>query len=173
VHKPESDHETDSAVGPIIGEAPEVAGPIFPGGENGATPRHDDWGDDLKKVLNESTSSEPTLRQIVHKIPTLAWCNLPDGSSEVLNQRWQDYVRAMGGWSQWPASDYNRPRLRKSARCALSPTFAAADMRGPLRRSSRLRFRPRARFPFFTSSLRMARKSFMKKLDSVYVPQYI
>jgi hypothetical protein len=83
------------------------------------------------------------------------------------------YVRAKGGWSQWPASDYNRPRLRKSARCALTPTFAAADMRGPLRRSSRLRFWRRERFPFFTSSLRMARKSFMKKLDSVYVPQYI
>jgi PAS domain S-box-containing protein len=43
-------------------------------------------------VLNESRSSEPTLRQIIHKIPTLAWCNLPDGSSEFLNQRWHDYT---------------------------------------------------------------------------------
>ena len=33
----------------------------------------------------------------------------------------------MGSWSQWLASDYNRPRLRKSARCALTPTFAATD----------------------------------------------
>jgi len=87
VHKPESHHETDSALGPISGEAPELAGPISPGRENGATPRHDDWGDDLKKVLNESRSSEPTLRQILHKIP-----NRPDGSSEFLNQRWHDYT---------------------------------------------------------------------------------
>jgi hypothetical protein len=78
----ESHHERDSALEPISGEAPDVAGPISVGRENGAIPRHDDWGDDLKKVVNESRSSEPTLRQIIHKIPTLAWCNLPDGSSE-------------------------------------------------------------------------------------------
>ena len=70
---PESHHETDSAVGPISREAPEMAGPISPGRENGATLGHTDWGDDLKKVLNESRSSEQTLRQIIHKIPTLAW----------------------------------------------------------------------------------------------------
>src|SRR5580700_4058274 len=90
--------------------------------------------------------------------------------------RWEaisGYVRVMGGWSQWLASDYNRPRLRKSARCALTPTFAAEDMRGPLRRSSRLRFWRRERFPFFTSSLRTARKWSIKKLDSIYVPQYV
>ncbi len=90
--------------------------------------------------------------------------------------RWEvisGYVRAMGGWSQWLASDYNRPRLRKSALYALTPTFAAVDMRGPLRSSSRLKFWRRERFPFFTSSLRMARKWSMKKLDSVYVPRYI
>src|SRR5580704_9648807 len=47
--------------------------------------------------------------------------------------RWEaisGYARAMGGWSQWPASDYNPPRLRKSAPCALFPNFAAAGMRG-------------------------------------------
>jgi PAS domain-containing protein len=66
--------------------------PISPGRENDAIPRHDDKGDDLKNVLNESRSSEPTLRQIIDKIPTLAWCNLPDGSSEFLNQRWHDYT---------------------------------------------------------------------------------
>ena len=101
---PESHHETDSAVGPISDEAPEVAVPISPGRENGAIPEHDDRGDDLKNVLNESRSSEPTLRQIIHKIPTLAWCNLPDGSSEFLNQRWHDYTGLSpqeahgGGW---------------------------------------------------------------------------
>ena len=89
---PESHHETGSAVGPISGEAPEVAVPISPGLENGSIPRHDDRGDDLRNVLNESRSSEPTFRQIIHKIPTIAWCNLPDGSMEFLNQRWHDYT---------------------------------------------------------------------------------
>jgi hypothetical protein len=47
--------------------------------------------------------------------------------------RWETilgYARAMGGWSQWPASDYNPLRLPKSAQCALFPNFAAADIRG-------------------------------------------
>jgi PAS domain S-box-containing protein len=92
VRMPESHHATGSAVGPISGEAPEVAVPISPGLENGAIPRHDDRGDDLRNVLNEARSPEPTLRQIIHKIPTIAWCNLPDGSSEFLNQRWHDYT---------------------------------------------------------------------------------
>ena len=69
---PESHHETDSAVGPISDEAPEVAVPISPAWGNSAIAEHDDRGDDLKKVLNESRSSEPTLRQIIDKIPTLA-----------------------------------------------------------------------------------------------------
>src|SRR5579862_271330 len=100
----ESHHETDSAVEPISDEAAEVAVPIYPGRENGATPEHDDKEDDLKNVLNESRSSEPTLRQIIDKIPTIAWCNLPDGSSEFLNQRWHYYTGLSpqeanrGGW---------------------------------------------------------------------------
>ena len=89
---PESHHETDSADRSINGEAPDVAGPISIGRGNGAIARHEDGEDDLKKVLDESRSSEPTLRQIIHKIPTLAWCNLPDGSSEFLNERWHDYT---------------------------------------------------------------------------------
>src|SRR5258708_1694565 len=32
-------------------------------------------------------------------------------------------------WLQWPVSDYNPLGLPKSARCALIPNFAAADMR--------------------------------------------
>jgi len=38
VRMPESHHETDSAVGPISGEAPEVAVPISPGRENAPFP---------------------------------------------------------------------------------------------------------------------------------------
>ncbi len=29
---------------------------------------------------------------MIDTIPTLAWCNLPDGSNEFLNQRWHDYT---------------------------------------------------------------------------------
>ena len=36
-----------------------------------------------------------------------------------------------GEHTQWPASDYDPLHSRKSARCALIPNFAAADLRGP------------------------------------------
>src|SRR5579862_8961028 len=101
---PESHHETDSARGLIRDEARKVDVTRSSGRDNGAIPGHDEKGDQLKKVLNQSRSSEPTLQQIIHKIPTLAWCNLPDGSSEFLNQRWHDYTGLSpqeahrGGW---------------------------------------------------------------------------
>jgi formate hydrogenlyase transcriptional activator len=31
-------------------------------------------------------------RAILDAIPTIAWCKLPDGSNEFVNQRWQDYT---------------------------------------------------------------------------------
>jgi len=46
--------------------------------------------------------------------------------------RWETisaYALATGDWLQWPVSDYNPLGLPKSARCALIPNFAAADMR--------------------------------------------
>jgi formate hydrogenlyase transcriptional activator len=46
----------------------------------------------LKRALDEIRESEATLRQTIDTIPTLAWCNLPDGSNEFLNQRWHDYT---------------------------------------------------------------------------------
>jgi PAS domain S-box-containing protein len=48
--------------------------------------------ENLEKALNESKKSEAQLRRIIDTIPTLAWCNLPDGSNEFLNQRWHDYT---------------------------------------------------------------------------------
>jgi len=38
------------------------------------------------------SGSEAKLRRIIDTIPTLAWCNLPDGSNEFLNKRWHDYT---------------------------------------------------------------------------------
>ncbi len=46
----------------------------------------------LTKALDEITNSETKLRQVIDTIPTLAWCNLPDGSNEFLNKRWHDYT---------------------------------------------------------------------------------
>jgi PAS domain S-box-containing protein len=37
-------------------------------------------------------SSEQNLGAIIDTIPTLAWCNLPDGSNEFLNKGWHEYT---------------------------------------------------------------------------------
>ena len=48
--------------------------------------------EDLEKAYYEAKKSEAELRKIIDTIPTLAWCNLPDGSNEFVNQRWSDYT---------------------------------------------------------------------------------
>jgi formate hydrogenlyase transcriptional activator len=62
---------------------------------------------DLESALLESRESEAQLRRIIDTIPTLAWCNLPDGSNEFLNQRWHDYTglspEEAHGWG-WKAA---------------------------------------------------------------------
>jgi formate hydrogenlyase transcriptional activator len=47
---------------------------------------------DLQRALQESSESEARLRKIIDTIPTLAWCNLSDGSNDFVNQRWSDYT---------------------------------------------------------------------------------
>jgi len=47
---------------------------------------------DLQRALQESRESEGRLRRIIDTIPTLAWCNLSDGSNDFVNQRWSDYT---------------------------------------------------------------------------------
>ena len=47
---------------------------------------------DLEKAYDEAKKSEAELRKIIDTIPTLAWCNLPDGSNQFVNQRWSDYT---------------------------------------------------------------------------------
>ena len=46
----------------------------------------------LETALAEIKKSEDKLQIIIDTIPTLAWCTLPDGSAEFLNQRWLDYT---------------------------------------------------------------------------------
>jgi formate hydrogenlyase transcriptional activator len=46
----------------------------------------------LNRALDELKNSETKLRQVIDTIPTLAWCNLPDGPNEFLNKRWHEYT---------------------------------------------------------------------------------
>jgi len=48
--------------------------------------------EDLEKAYNEAKGSEARLRKIIDTIPTLAWCNLSDGSNDFVNRRWSDYT---------------------------------------------------------------------------------
>src|SRR6266446_9091997 len=47
---------------------------------------------DLRQALQVSRDSEARLRKIIDTIPTLAWCNLSDGSNDFVNQRWSAYT---------------------------------------------------------------------------------
>ena len=61
----------------------------------------------LRKALAEIKKSEAKLRQVIDTIPTLAWCNLPDGPNEFLNKRWHEYTglspEESHGWG-WQAA---------------------------------------------------------------------
>lgn len=61
----------------------------------------------LQKALDEVQRSEAKLRQVIDAIPTLAWCNLPDGPNEFLNKGWHEYTGSSPeeshGWG-WQAA---------------------------------------------------------------------
>src|SRR6266436_3758529 len=61
----------------------------------------------LRKALAEIKKSEAKLWQVIDTIPTLAWCNLPDGPNEFLNKRWHEYTglspEESHGWG-WQAA---------------------------------------------------------------------
>lgn len=61
----------------------------------------------LQKALDEVQKSEAKLRQVIDAIPTLAWCNLPDGPNEFLNKGWHEYTgfspEESHGWG-WQAA---------------------------------------------------------------------
>lgn len=61
----------------------------------------------LRTALDEVKDSEAKLRQVIDAIPTLAWCNLPDGSNDFLNKRWHEYTglspEESHGWG-WQAA---------------------------------------------------------------------
>lgn len=46
----------------------------------------------LERAFDEIKNSEAKLRQVIDTIPTMAWCNLPDGPNEFLNKQWHEYT---------------------------------------------------------------------------------
>src|SRR5436309_10276235 len=86
---PESHRETGS----MLQEKTNMSKVVTPGEQgNGDVPEQSLTREDLEKAFNETKKSASRLRTIVDTIPTLAWCKLPDGSNEFVNQRWCDYT---------------------------------------------------------------------------------
>ena len=48
--------------------------------------------DDRRHAEEALRASEGKLQRVIDAIPTLAWCNLPDGPNEFLNKRWHAYT---------------------------------------------------------------------------------
>jgi PAS domain S-box-containing protein len=85
--------ETDFVLGPTADLERErpAPGPLAP--EHYTIPaKNANRENELEKALEVSRESEARLRNIIDTIPALAWCNLPDGSNEFVNQRWRDYT---------------------------------------------------------------------------------
>jgi len=48
-----------------------------------------------RPALETAAEGDPLsekLRHVIDAIPTLAWCNLPDGTNEFLNKNWHEYT---------------------------------------------------------------------------------
>lgn len=90
---PESHRETASTAHAKREEPSEML-MVTPGEKrNGDVSKQYQNREDLEKAYNEAKKSEARLRKILDTIPTLAWCNLPDGSNDFVNQRWSDYTQ--------------------------------------------------------------------------------
>ena len=71
----EAHHQTILSDVEKVEESSELV--VTPGGkQNGDASQQD-----LQQALQESRDSEARLRKIIDTIPTLAWCNLSDGSN--------------------------------------------------------------------------------------------
>ena len=94
--------------------------------------------EDLEKTPAEARLSEAWLRKIIDTIPTQAYCNLPDGTNEFSNKRWQDYTgltsEESSGWG-WQAAFHpeDLPRTMDTWR-ALLATGEPGDNQARLRR---------------------------------------
>jgi formate hydrogenlyase transcriptional activator len=85
----QSHHETARAKS----QEPSEVSVVTPGEkQDGDVSKQYQSREDLEKAYNEAKKSEARLRKIIDTIPTLAWCNLSDGSNDFVNQRWSDYT---------------------------------------------------------------------------------
>jgi len=81
--------------------------------------------EDLEKTPAEARLSEAWLRKIIDTIPTQAYCNLPDGTNEFSNKRWQHYTgltsEESSGWG-WQAAFHpeDLPRTMDTWRALLA-----------------------------------------------------
>src|SRR3984957_9085596 len=81
--------------------------------------------DELEKNLAEARLSEAWLRKVIDSIPTQAHCNLPDGTNEFSNKRWQEYTglssETSSGWG-WQAAYHpeDLPRVMEKWRTLLA-----------------------------------------------------
>jgi PAS domain S-box-containing protein len=48
--------------------------------------------DDQKRAQEVLRASEGNLQRVIDAIPTLVWCNLPDGPNEFLSKSWHEYT---------------------------------------------------------------------------------
>src|SRR6266436_2974870 len=92
----------------------------------------------LERALEELKNSERKLRQVIDTIPTLAWCNLPDGSNEFLNKRWHEYTglssEESNGWG-WQAAIHSDDRAPLTEKWrGLLVTGEPGEMEARLRR---------------------------------------
>jgi formate hydrogenlyase transcriptional activator len=82
----EAHHKTILTDGEKVEESDKLV--VTPGEKQNG----DAFKQDLQRALQESRDSEARLRKIIDTIPTLAWCNLTDGSNDFVNRRWSDYT---------------------------------------------------------------------------------
>src|ERR1041385_4091622 len=61
----------------------------------------------MGRDITERKQAEEQLRHVIDTMPTLAWCNLPDGTNEFLNKNWHEYTglspEESHGWG-WQAA---------------------------------------------------------------------
>jgi formate hydrogenlyase transcriptional activator len=92
VTKARESHNETNFTDPAQTDAERAGPPVASGNQIGDAPEQYRTREDFEKAYNEAKKSEAELRKIIDTIPTLAWCNLPDGSNEFVNQRWCDYT---------------------------------------------------------------------------------
>jgi PAS domain S-box-containing protein len=102
------------------------------------SPGQDATRDELAKTLAEARPSPAWLRKIIDTIPTQAHCNLPDGTNEFSNKRWQEYTglssEECSGWG-WQTAYHpeDLPRVMEKWR-ALLAAGEAGEIEARLRR---------------------------------------